>query len=698
LEREIHDRLAEVSPQAVPIFQEATRALDADDLQAARRGYERVLELVPEFPDANRRLSHVYRALDDGQSALTYAERAHSAEPSPYNEQALALALLMVADDQATAERALAHARSAAEALPDEVEPQLTLFFTAGLNDDVETMREASAALKRLAPDALVTHYVAALLAAQDGRWEEAGRELSLAEEAGLPAQEALGLREVIDAASRRRWWMLAGAFALGGWLIAPLLLLAVGGLLSKITLATVRRTQATARFEVSRAERAVRTIYRGVIALSAFYFYLSLPVVALIVTLGAGGILYALYVGPGVPVRLAIGLALLVLYSLYAIVRGIFVRIREQEPGRALAREEAPRLWALAEQVAQRVGTEPIESIYVTPLPTIAVTERGRRWFRPRAAGKRTLFLGLGALNGMTQGQLAAILAHEYGHFSNRDTAGGDLANRTGASIGQIAYSLAASGQARWYNPVWLFLRGFDHLFVRITRGASRLQEILADRYSVQAYGARDFVAGLKQSIRQGVTFHIQAEHEIDAALDQGRALPNLFVLAPPRSEQVREQVEAEIEREMSRVTRPFDAHPAPKERIALLERLAEDERLAVDDRPAENVGQAWALIDDPAALQAEMMGVVTEGLREQPVRAPDQTVERPPREEQPVSDRRQRVRFYTGLLTLLGAILLGAAYIPSKRLSSLVWANALALVSIWTSFGPIVRARVSR
>jgi hypothetical protein len=171
-----------------------------------------------------------------------------------------------------------------------------------------------------------------------------------------------------------------------------------------------------------------------------------------------------------------------------------------------------------------------------------------------------------------------------------------------------------------------------------------------------------------------------------------------------------VRERVEAEIEKEMSRATRPFDVHPAPKERIALLERLAANERGAANDRPAGNAESAWALIGDPAGLQAEMMGVVREGLdrgpvgapnkaeKRQPAGAPGKTQERPPSEERMPWHHRRRVRFYTGLLTLLGATVLGASYLPSKHLSRLLWANALALVSISTSFGPALRARFSR
>src|SRR5205823_1728197 len=132
----------------------------------------------------------------------------------------------------------------------------------------------------------------------------------------------------------------------------------------------------------------------------------------------------------------------------------------------------EAPQLWALAEEVAARVGTRPIDAIYITPVADIAVTERGSLLKKLRGTGQRCLILGLGALNGMGQDQFKAILAHEYGHFSNRDTAGGNLALQVQRSMYQIAHGLAARGQAHQFNPVWLFLNGFNHLYLRITLG----------------------------------------------------------------------------------------------------------------------------------------------------------------------------------------------------------------------------------
>jgi Zn-dependent protease with chaperone function len=88
------------------------------------------------------------------------------------------------------------------------------------------------------------------------------------------------------------------------------------------------------------------------------------------------------------------------------------------------------------------------------------------------RGGGKRNLLLGIGAISGLSQGQFAAILAHEYGHFSNRDTAGGYLAHQVYASFNQMAQRLIRSGVARFYNPAWLFLVGYQRIFLKVTLG----------------------------------------------------------------------------------------------------------------------------------------------------------------------------------------------------------------------------------
>ncbi len=459
----------------------------------------------------------------------------------------------------------------------------------------------------RLAPDAPLGYYIAGLIAADDGRWEEAERKLLRSQELGMPAEQVQGALDTGIRTQARMWRALRWAgYTLATWVVALILLTLVGVLLSKLTLATVQRTQTSGSFEIGPGERLLRGIYRLVIALTSLYFYVSIPLLILVVLAATLGILYLFFVAGRVPLRLAAIIGLTGLYTLYAIIRSLFVRIKEPEPGRPLSQEEAPGLWSLAAQVADRLGTRPVEAIYVTAAPEIAVTERGRLWQKLRGLGQRCLVVGLGALPGMSQGQLQAILAHEYGHFSHRDTAGGNLVRQVHASLHRMAYGLATSGQARWYNPAWLFVNGYNRVFLRVTLGASRLQEILADRYAAMAFGAQSLIDGLRHMIRQSLVFDLKAKTEIQAAVEEGRALRNLYALPPLSGEGQLSELEKREAEVMGRPTSPYDSHPAPKERIALLERLETRGEMEGEDEPA------WALLPNRKALQDEMTGLI--------------------------------------------------------------------------------------
>jgi hypothetical protein len=59
-----------------------------------------------------------------------------------------------------------------------------------------------------------------------------------------------------------------------------------------------------------------------------------------------------------------------------------------------------------------------------------------------------------------------------------------------------------------------------------------------------------------------------------------------------------------------MSRPSSAYDSHPAPRERIALLEQLN------LTDSFEKNPALVWDLLPDTPALQAEMTGVIQANL----------------------------------------------------------------------------------
>lgn len=620
-EQAILDRLAEIDPQAAQIFDQASLALDrgsAADLAAARTGFNRVLALAPDFPDALRRLSYVEIQLGNLDAGIAHARRAYAVEASPYNALAVAAALLTT-DDEDDAPEALAMAQAAVAGLPDDFDANWALLFAGLANNDLDAVRQADRKLLQLAPDSAFPHYVAGLLAVYDAKWSLAEQELLRARDLGMPADE---IQRVMDAHNITRQAHTARLAQLGlrvlgyvvvAWLAGLALLFLLGLLLSALTLAAVKRPPRGETFRIGAGERVVRGLYAIVIGLTSAYFYLSLPVLAVIVIVGAGGLIWLMLRSGRVNLYVLALVALTGFYTVAAIVWSIFTRLREVEPGRPMPRGEAPRLWALAEEIARRVGTRPIDAIYVTPGVEVAVTERGGMLRKLRGQGQRCLIVGLGALQGMTQAEFSAILAHEYGHFSNRDTAGGNLAHQVRASMHHMAYRLASRGLARWYNPAWLFINGFNRVFLRVTLGASRLQEILADRYAAMAYGVRNFVDGLSRIIRLDLAFNAQVSREVKLATATGRELHNLYVLPPVEARDERETLDKQLNEIMSRPTSPYDSHPAVSERIRLLQPLQDRYDVAGEQAPV------WDLFDNLDALQAEMTEIVQKNVAAQ-------------------------------------------------------------------------------
>jgi Zn-dependent protease with chaperone function len=611
-EQAIYDKLDAINPQAVPLFKQATEALDAGDSTEAKRLYKRVLELAPDFPDALRRLSYAEGDLGNLNIALEYARRAYEVDPSPYNQIGIANVLILFEQKVKTGE-ALALIKEAANALPNDVDANARLLEIGLIAEDTFAIRQATERLLVLAPEMPPAHFFAGLVAAEEGDWEKAEAEILLSRELGMP-EEAIqfALEQGISTQANLQRIGRAGIYGIIGWVVGFPVLLAIGSVLSLLTMQTALRQQSSPEFRISPAEYVIRFIYQVVITLTSLYFYVSIPLLILAVLAVAGGIFYVFFIIGRIPVQIAVIVIVGVFYTLIAIVRSVFTRVRDADPGRLLPQAESPGLWKVAEEVAAKVGARPIDAIYITPGTEIAVTERGSLLSKLRGTGKRCLVLGLGVLPGLTQSQFKAILAHEYGHFTNRDTAGGNLAYQVKTSLHRMAYSLAASGQAHWFNPVWLFINGFYRVFLRITLGASRLQEILADRYAAMAYGKRNFIEGLKHTVRQNVVFDFQANHEVQASHNQRRMLGNLYRLSPIEAPALLEKVEKQVEEVMSRTTSAYDSHPSVRYRIKLVEQLGILESGEYNSDPVSD------LIHNLETLQSEMMALIRKNIKQ--------------------------------------------------------------------------------
>jgi len=507
IEKSIVQQLQGKNPEAVPLYQEATAALDAGNLIKALDSYSRLALMVPDFSPAFRRISSILMKLDSVDNAIDMAQRAVELEPNAYNQSALALALLMKKTPK-DSQDAFKLASSAVQSLPEDDTANYALLIAAVAVNNYAVARQTDDRLLRLFPDDPIAHYYAGALAAMDKNWEKAEAELLVSERLGMDPQAVQGVLSLeISRNARAMRFLRRGGTSVALWLLGLGALFLAGIFLSRATLRSLNEAKVAGDIEATPRQRLVRSIYRGLIILLSLYYYVSVPFLILLWLLIVGSAFYTFFLNGSLPVQVSPVLAVILIAILGAILavplavilHSFFRRSKDFFPGRRLERNEAPELWLLADQVADRVGVRPVDAITITPWTEIAIRESGSIWKKLRGGGQRDLLLGMGALPELTQGQLAAILAQQFGHFSPRDSAGGDLADQVAASLKQTADRLTRGRDRQIYNPAWWFVAGYRRLFLRVTQGATRWKEALADRSAALAYGSLNFIQGLK-------------------------------------------------------------------------------------------------------------------------------------------------------------------------------------------------------
>jgi hypothetical protein len=387
----------------------------------------------------------------------------------------------------------------------------------------------------------------------------------------------------------RFRWFLMA----VGVWIVGLLLLFVLGSIFSTLTLRSIERNSSL--ITVSAREMALRRMYRAIITVAGLYYYISLPMVILLLVMAEVSIVYAHDHARSEAIRnLLAMLAVGPILTLFDIIRSLVVRGRG-EKDRLLTREEAPAIWTLAEDVAERVGTRPFEQIRLTWGSEIGVEEKGTRKDKAHDKADRILVLGVAALNGFRTNAFRAALAHEYGHFMHRDTASGmgrladiHMAN-VRSTMGKLEF---------WNVGLWL-LYPYTSVFRRITRGALRLQEVLADRTAALNYGADAFEEGLRHVIRRSVEFTHLASKEIDRILKHGWPMQNLYDLVPTPEDNA--SIEAKIDKTLRSRAAEDDTHPIPLHRFHFVHQM---NRL----QPATDDTLVWDLFKDRAAITTEM------------------------------------------------------------------------------------------
>jgi len=306
---------------------------------------------------------------------------------------------------------------------------------------------------------------------------------------------------------------------------------------------------------------------------------------------------------------------------ALYGLVRGLFVS-RPPQAGKALTRAEEPELYRVLDQVAAAARSHPVDLVILQPGPGVGVYEEGSTLAVLAGRGKRVLALGYGVLSHLSVGELCAVLAHEFGHFSHGETRLTPVLWRVEASSVQMLMGMAASGKVVMFNPAFWFLRWYVKVYLRISRGQGRRRELLADRVAALSYGGETFARAL--------TRVSEASEDLSRAVallgalrkaGVGASAGSLYQLQDLKRAQTAAPLRAALTAEREgRSPNRYDTHPPDAERIA---RVAGIRGSRLDDRSA-----AVSLLARPEQSAIELAALVLKRLPD-----PDPAMPRPAR-----------------------------------------------------------------
>jgi Zn-dependent protease with chaperone function len=585
---------------AAESWQHANAARAAEQHQVAVELYADVVQRVPAFVHALRRQAGEELRLGNRPLALKHAREAVAIDRSAENLAMLGEALVIVKDGQPSAaelEEAKKVATEAVKLKPKDDYAHGVLAQVAIQANDLDTLKRETETLEAIDPKAFQTHMLRVSVAASEGDWDGSFAALDRAHRLGLSDDDYKEVRQNLTSAMPfyLRWWkpVLQG---LGVWFGGFAALLIAGAILSAVAMRAARKPPQQMK-NATGLSSVIRRMYSAVLSLSCLFYYVSIPIVIGLVLIAGGGLIYACFALGRIPVKLVVGVVIIAGVTVVSMVKSLFVRANDEEPGTRLDMTKHPRLRTLLDEVAKKIGTRSVDSVYLTPGTEVAVMQRGKR------KSERCLILGIAALDGMKIRPLKAILGHEYGHFTNRDTAGGAFALSVRKSLGATAFGLATGGAATWYNPAWLFVNGFNRVFLRISEGASRLQEVLADRWAVFAYGPDAFEAGLRHVIESSVRFDAHVGATLNEVVKRKVPLTNLYTYEPVEGTK-EEDVAKAIELALNRKASAYDSHPSAAERFAIIRVLPNRTRRIEpnDDAPV------WSLFANPLELQREM------------------------------------------------------------------------------------------
>lgn len=188
--------------------------------------------------------------------------------------------------------------------------------------------------------------------------------------------------------------------------------------------------------------------------------FFLALGLTAVLSTLGVSIMalrvsIWTILLGAGI---ISIGILVLIF-----LVKFVFSKNKTNLDGYTeITRNDQPQLFALIDEIVMQVDTSFPKKVYLTADVNASVFYDSSflSMFLPI---KKNLQIGIGLMNSLTQDELKAVLAHEFGHFSQKSMKIGSYVYYANQVIHNLLFQNDSFGSLidQWANLHWIISLG---------------------------------------------------------------------------------------------------------------------------------------------------------------------------------------------------------------------------------------------
>jgi Zn-dependent protease with chaperone function len=214
------------------------------------------------------------------------------------------------------------------------------------------------------------------------------------------------------------------------------------------------------------------------------FLVYLLLVLLAIVLAIACcyAGIWIVIEFPRFMTLLIGLGLMGLGISIIYFLIKFIFAEYKDEKLSRVqITQAEQPILFDFIYELTKETGTPRPRKIFVSPDVNACVFYNSSFWsmFLPV---KKNLEIGLGLVNSINLSEFKAVMAHEFGHFSQRSMKLGSFTYNVNRMIHNMLYeNKSYTAFLNSWGNISSYLRFFASLSIRIAQG---IQWILRGMY----------------------------------------------------------------------------------------------------------------------------------------------------------------------------------------------------------------------